>query len=381
MVVTFVIAPLAMGASCGGMSSADAKPTSMRERLAALVAKDSRKDQDPCTLITAAEMSRWVGTLATPQFRANDDGTPNTAGERCVYRGADGREVTIWTQSGGGRAAGKAMRDIPATLGSGLAKGGATGMDTMTNRVMDGNNAGPWDQATWIPGGSLMVTKGDAVLQVDMRVAGGRKDDALAIAKIAVPRIGKPLSYDGAKAVALAPKPRVAPKNACDLIPRAAVEAAIGKLAGAPNAEPDGKGCTYKVVTSEGERTYPVSYAWQGGRQSYAFAVNSMSTFGGITGLPSSSALDTLTPTGDMGKLMGGLVKMASGGSERSALGSSTKVGFKTDTTLKGPWDKAALLHGTQLLGLKGDVFVGLALETADYDRAKALLAAICSRI
>jgi hypothetical protein len=298
-----------------------------------------------------------------------------------VYRGTDGREVTIWTQSGGGRTAGVAMRDIPKQLGGALAKGGATGMDTLANRVMDGSNPGPWDQATWIPGGSLMVTKGDDALQVDMRVAGGRKDDALAIARIAVPRIGKPLSYDGAKAVALAPKPRVAPKNACDFIPRAAVEAAIGKLAGAPNVNPDGSGCTYRVVTSEGERTYPVEYVWQGGRQNYALLVNGMSTLGGITGLPARSPMDTMTPTGDMGKLMGGLVKMVGGGSKNAALGSSTKVGFKTDTTLKGPWDKAALLHGTQLLGLKGDVFVGMMLESADYDRAKALLATICARI
>src|SRR5689334_25300948 len=91
-------------------------------------------EQDPCTLVSAAEMRPWVGALATPQFRATDDDVPDKLGERCVYRGTDGREVTIGTQSGGGRAGGAALRDIPTTLGAGLAKGGATGMDTMANR-------------------------------------------------------------------------------------------------------------------------------------------------------------------------------------------------------------------------------------------------------
>ena len=31
----------------------------------------------------------------------------------------------------------------------------------------------------------------------------------------------------------------------------------------------------------------------------------------------------------------------------KSAPGAVTTVGFKYDTTLKGPWDRAALLHGT----------------------------------
>ena len=381
IVLTFVTAPLAMGASCGGMSSADARSTSIRDRISALVARDSRRDQDPCTLLSASDVRPWVGALATPPFRATDDAIPDVRGERCVYRGADGREVTIWTQPGGGRAGGAAMRDVPTKLGAALAKGGAPGMDTLANRVMQQGPAGPWDQATWIPGGSLMVTKGDAAIQIDMTAAGGKKDDALAIARIAVPRLGKPLDYDGAKAVALAPKPKTPPKSACDVLPRAQVEAAIGKLEATPNADPDGTTCTYKVRSAEGERVYPVEFTWQGGRKNYAMLVGGMSTLGGITGLPASSPLDTMKPNAEMGKMIGGLMKMVGGGSPNSATGAATKVGFTTDTTLKGPWDKAALLHGTQLLALKNDVFVGMTLESADYERAKALMAAICSRL
>ena len=64
-----------------------------------------------------------------------------------------------------------------------------------------------------------------------------------------------------------------------------------------------------------------------------------------------------------------------------AAPGAVAQVGLKTDTTLKGPWDNASLLHGTQLIAVKNDVFVAMTLESADYDKAKALMAAICSRL
>jgi hypothetical protein len=62
-------------------------------------------------------------------------------------------------------------------------------------------------------------------------------------------------------------------------------------------------------------------------------------------------------------------------------LGAAAKVGFATDTTLKGPWDRAALLHGTQLVAVRNDAFVGMSLVSADLDKAKALLGAICERL
>ena len=67
-------------------------------------------------------------------------------------------------------------------------------------------------------------------------------------------------------------------------------------------------------------------------------------------GMPSTSPLDTMTPPPQMKAIMGGLMKMV-GGSEAKgkAPGASSTVGFRTDTTLTGPWDNAALLHGTQL--------------------------------
>lgn len=84
---------------------------------------------------------------------------------------------------------------------------------------------------------------------------------------------------------------------------------------------------------------------------------------------------------GDMGRMVGGLRTIATGASANSAPGAVTTVGFTADTTLEGPWDRATLLHGTQLIAVRHDVFVAIDLQSADYASAERLLAAICARL
>jgi hypothetical protein len=335
---------------------------------------------DPCTLLSAAEAAPYVGPPGTPPYRASD-GVPDPQGDQCVYRGRDGREITVepdWTGAGAGRAA----QDAPAALDTALNRSGASGLGAMGQRVMKKEPAGPWDEATWIPGGALMATKGDAMVNIDVSAASGKENDAVALAQIILPRFAHPLSYDGAKAVALVPKPPAHPASACDFVPRAAIEAAIGPLNGAPSSDAAETSCTYRVSTPEGVREYPVEFVWQNGQKNYAMLKHGMATTGEAMGLPSTSALDTLTPPPGMQKMMGGMMKMLGGASsEGKAPGAATTVGFRTDTTLVGPWDNASLLHGTQLIAVRHDVFVGMSLQSADYARAKALLAAICSRL
>jgi len=101
-------------------------------------------------------------------------------------------------------------------------------------------------------------------------------------------------------------------------------------------------------------------------------------------GLPAGSPLDTMKPPPQMQAVVGGVMKMLAGtggGDAAPAPGAAATIGLRTDTTLHEPWDGAALLHGTQLIAVRHDVFVGLGLHSADYDRAKALLAAICSAL
>jgi hypothetical protein len=344
---------------------------------------DLSRAHDPCTLITAAEATPYVGPLAVPPYRASD-GAADAGGDQCVYRGRDGRLVTVRPTWSGGHMIGQVLKAPGAVMGA-LAKG-APGLDSMTHMVMK-PEAGPWDQATWIPGGSLFATKGERQIQVDVSAASGDESDAKALAGIAMPRFEHPLAYDGSKAVALVPKPRPHPARACDLVPRAAVEAAIGPTDGAATSDDPERSCTWKVRTAEGERSYPVQVVWEGGAKSYQMLVHGLSSVSGMFGVPSSATatLDTMKPPPEMQAAIGGLMKMVSGSSEGggagSAPGAPTKVGFSTDTTLKGPWDHAALVHGTQLVAVRGDAFVGMSLVSADYEKAKALLAAICSRL
>lgn len=338
------------------------------------------ENQDPCTLLSASEATKYIGALATPPYRSDDDHA-NTSGDACVYRSRDGRELLVKSHSAGATAAGDAMVDVPKKLGAALSAHGMPGMDTMANRVMAQVPAGPWDKATWIPGGSLFVTKGDAMAVVDVTGASGKQSDAIEIAKIVAPRIGHPLDYDGAKAVALVPKPPAHSANPCEFISRAEVEAAIGTLAAEPVADSDGSMCTYRVETSNGTRQYPVAYTWEGGARGMNMMKHGMSTFGGVMGMPSTSMLDTMKPTGQMGDLIGGLVKVASGGSMHTAAGAAATTGLRTDTTLAGPWDQAMLFHGTQLMAVRHDAMVDISLTSADYERAKALLTTIANKL
>ena len=333
---------------------------------------------DPCTFLSATEATPYVGALATPPYRASD-GAADVHGDQCMYRGQDGRQVTVvpdW--SGGGTAATGMVQGAVNALG----RTGGGDLDSMAHRVVKAEINGPWDKATWIPGGALFASKGNRSAQVDVSGASGREEDAVALGKIIMPRFDHPLSYDGAKAVALAPKPRAHPAKACDFIPQADVEAAIGPLAGAPLSDSPETSCTWKVTTSEGERDYAVEFVWQGGQKNYTMLKHQMATVAGVMGTPAGSPMDTMKPPPEMQKMIGGMMKLVGGrGAEGKAPGAAATIGFQTDTMLAGPWDNASLLHGTQLIAVRHDVSVGMSLESADYEKAKALLAAICSRL
>jgi hypothetical protein len=358
--------------ACGGK---DGSPSRALQN----AARSGRADHDPCSLLSAAEAQPYVGPLASPPYRASD-GAADVAGDECLYRGADGREVTVRPDWSGGAFMGRVMTGIPNAVGA-LDKG-APGIDSMTKKVMGQAPPGPWDRATWIPGGSLFAQKGEAQVNIDVSGASGQESDALAIARAIVPRFAHPLGYDGARAVALAPKPRPHPANACDVLPRSDVEAAIGPLDGEPTSDAPETSCTYRVSTPAGQRAYAVEFVWQGGQKNFRLLEHQMATVAGVLGTPSTSPLDTMHPPPEMKAAIGGLMKMIGGASAAGkAPGAISTVGMRTDTTLAGTWDHAALLHGTQLIAVRRDVFVGMSLESADYEKAKALLGAICARL
>ena len=337
---------------------------------------------DPCTLLTASEAQTYVGVLSTPPYRASDDGIANVHGSQCVYRGSGGRQLSITWNGKGAAQAGSIVESVPNTVGGAFDKAGQGGIAANTHRVMVQVPGGPWDKASWIPGGTLFVTKGDQGANIDVSGASGKQSDAVAIARQLVPRFNNPLAYDGARAVASAPKPKQHTGSACGVVPQAAVETAIGPLASAPTADPDGSKCVYRVATPQGVRTYSVEYVWQGGLKNYNMLKNGSSTFGSVAGGGVfMGGLDSMPQDPKTAAMIGGLMKLAGGGGGGGAPGAASQVGFKTDSTLQGPWDNATLLHGTQLLAVKADVMVGMDLQSADYEKAKTLLAAICSNL
>jgi hypothetical protein len=337
---------------------------------------------DPCTLLAAGEAQNYIGTLTAPPFRADDDGAASARGMQCVYRGSGGRQLGITWNAAGAAAAGAAAESVPNSLGSVFEQAGQPDLAANAHRVMAQGPQGPWEKATWIPGGTLFVTKGDQGANIDVSGASGKEADAVAIARLLVPRFSQPLAYDGARAAATMAKAKPHSGGACGVVPQAAVEAAIGPLTGAPTVDPDGSTCEYRVATPQGQRAYTIAYVWQGGIRNYNMLKNGPATMGSAMGgsLP-MGGLDSMPQDANTSALIGGLMKLAGGANAGAAPGAATQVGFKTDSTLQGPWDSATLLHGTQLLAVKADVMVGMDLKSADYEKAKALMAAICSRL
>ena len=376
ILAAFGAAALVVGCGKGNSASETASPSSQQS---VAVMPKTVTIADPCTLLSATEAQAYVGALIFPPFRATDDGVADVAGNACAYRGAGARQLIIVRTGEGSAAAAKIANEVPNIIGGALEKAGAGNLADSAHRVMADIPGGPWDKATWIPGGTLFVTKGNDGANIDVS-GGGTQSEAVAIARLIVPRLDHPLDYDGAKAAAAHPAPKANPPGACEVVTSAAVEHAIGPLDGAPRPDSDGSKCSYQVATHQGPRTYQVDYVWRGGTKNFNMLKNSMSTLGSVMGgnIP-TAGMDSMKMDPNMSKMMGGLMKLAGAGD--AAPGAATQVGFKTDTNLQGPWDSAMLMHGTQLFAVKNDIMVGMDLRSADYEKAKALLAVICSSL
>jgi hypothetical protein len=257
--------------------------------------------------------------------------------------------------------------------------------------VMGSAGSGPWDNSNWFPTGTLIVFKGDASFDIDMSAANGGKDGAIDLATKAIGRLDQPLDYDGTRAVAFAPKP-VPRVPACDLIPHARAEAILGALTTPPKADSANTTCTYTVASADGDVSYPVAITWDNGYKELNTLKRSMSSIAGALGASSKTInvgrggmqpqVHTSMP--DMPALNPAQQKMLSAFSKAvgvPGMSGVMKRGMKTDSTLVGPWDGAALVNGMWLVASRHDVAVTINLGDADYDKAKALLAAACEQL
>jgi hypothetical protein len=388
----------AIAATCAAIALASGCGKKPASAGAATATSAGDSGDDPCRYLTAAEAEPYTGSLLVPPYRSTSDAVAQPSGDNCLYRGKDGREVLIDYSAHGGAMAGTVARRVPQVMDRLLrnAAGGAQGGPETQGpgaAVMGSVGPGPWDNSNWFPTGTLAVYKGDAALMIDVSAASGGKDGAADLARKAVARLAQPLDYNGAKAVAQAPKPdpRV---PACSLIPRAQAEAALGPLSSDPVADADGNTCTYKVASADGDVSYPVAITWTNGYKQLNMLKRGMSMAGGLlgpaqkafnvgggpmpdlshasSGMPAIPKLDSTQQ-----KLFDGFAKMVG----VSGMSGAVKRGLKTDTTLTGPWDAAALINGMWLIGTRHDVAITINLGNADYDKAKALLAAACQKL
>jgi hypothetical protein len=338
----------------------------------------SDRGDDPCVYIASTEAEAYVGPLATPPFRYDEsDGTPNTDGKKCMYRGRDGREITVDMMLGGAKMAVAVTAGVPRVVGRMVKATGHPEQQAVTEAMTQKGDQGPWDNAQWMGvTGTLEAVKGDSGVIIDVSASNAGEQGAYALAREALPRLGKPLEYDGSHAAALAPKPRTPLANACDLIPRARVEQAIGTLAGEPQRDTLGTSCTYRVAGANGVQEYPLDITWVNGSHEFAMMKGAVGAAPAAIGLPAGGAMPALPPEAQ--KMLGQISKMTGGA---LAAPSSMVHGPPTDTTFVGPWDRAGMVGGSTMIAARHDVMIEILLTSGEYDKAKALLIAACEQL
>jgi hypothetical protein len=334
------------------------------------------RNDDPCIYLAATEAEAYVGPLETPPFRFEESaGAPSEDGDHCMYRGRNGREIMVDVLAGGAKMASAVTAGVPRVMGRMLKATGHQDQEGVPAAISQQGERGPWDTVQWLPViGTLEAVKGDSGLLINVKVSNAGEQGAYVLAREALPRLGKPLDYDGAHAAALAPKPRVPLANPCDLIPRARVEQAIGPLSGEPKHDESGETCTYRVATTSGSQEYALDIMWINGNRQLAMLTGSVAAAAPALGMPGGGAAPTLPPEAQ--QMLSQISKLTGGSLAAPSLTHSAA----TDGALTGPWDAAAFVGGI-LAATKHNVMIELIPGSANYDKAKALLAAACERL
>ena len=346
---------------------------------AAVASLMANRGNDPCVYLASTEAEAYVGPLATPPFRFDEStGAPDVEGRHCMYRGRNGREIMVDVLAGGARMTAAVTAGVPRVMGRMLKATGHGDLQGVPASITQQGQQGPWDNAQWMPViGTLQAVKGDSGVVIDVLASNAGEQGAYALAREALARLGKPLEYDGAHAATLAPKPRAPLANPCDLIPRVRVEQAIGSLSGEPERGSSGATCTYRVATAGGAQEYPLDFRWINGAREFTHLKGSVGAASTALGMPGGVA-PTLPPEAQKAaqQMIGQITKMSGG-----ALGAPGLMHPASDSSLTGPWDAAGLVSG-ELVATKHNVMVQLPLTPmADYDKAKALLAAACEQL
>lgn len=354
---------------------------------------------DPCALVSAADVAPYLGTLRHPPYRVDSEGAADPEGGACRYESLTGRRIII------------APTFSDARLAWGMLSIGARAVqqvittDSGQTDTLDGN----WDELKVMPGERLYALKGEAMVDVDVAGTKAGLLGATQLADIALRRLGQPLDYDGAAAARSAPGPLVARKDPCSLVTPDEAAQVLGELLAPPKSSTGA--CTYFIrnplgALASGPKEVTLSVEWRDGFVSIARAKEAAASVISISD-SASMAKSTcgINANGEMACIDSVLrmdtvqtradAEMSKSATDRAmrdklrgvlgSLGMATNEGSlraRTDTTsLKGPWDEAALLGGIAFIAVKKDVAISMDLQLLGLDKGKALVAKAMSRL
>lgn len=346
---------------------ADSAAGGLLGKLAAMARHDdsasaANAGRDPCALVTRQEAEVYLGPLARDPYRGTTDLAGNPRGRFCVYRTPVGRSILITPDWTDGKLTMK-MNSFGQKMMSSVLTDESGKADTL---------GGEWDDVAWT-GGDLIVLKGDVSLDIDVSGSKAGVLGAAKLAEAALPRIAKPLAYDGTKAADGAPGALVAPRDPCSLFPRKDVEAVVGPLTGDPEHVTQGnEGCVFKLPPNPSYlREITVKVLWKGGFKEMnqllwaAHQVNSSFTNKIMPGGTDAARRDT--------GMQRGIAKLEQA---TGAKVNQDKLFTKADTGAQGdgPWDDAAIVAGLEFVAVKKDVMMTLDLRLFSLEKARALV-------
>jgi hypothetical protein len=223
---------------------------------------DTVAANNPCSLLTAAEVEAVLGEpLAGLPYRANAT-VPSATGDTCRYEAASFRAINLRVDwSGGAQAFGL----IGAVSGAADAAG-LKGVLTLS----DGTKlSGAWDQAGVFMCCEFNALHGDERVVVDIGSSKATVEAAAALADKAVQRLDHPIEIDSNSGIVEATardKTRPGIASACALVTRAEAEALVGTaLVSEPQGAEDG--CTYawKSDGSDDQEQISLAVTWRDG--------------------------------------------------------------------------------------------------------------------
>ena len=381
---------------------------------------------DPCQLLTVAEVEAALGPLAVPPYRSTQNSDePSARGDSCIYVARDDHNLNLSVSFTGGKAilgmfgavtdavhqatggaapqqgagGGSVLHQSGASGGKATLHGGSLPVDFLPH---DAAYAGEWDEVRVMGCCRLNTFLDDSAIVLDFSGSKLSPAQAVELVNKALLRLKTPITtIDGRAGVAAATQrltARAKHPHACDLVPRATAEALLGvHLSRDPVG--DDTGCEYRYRPTGNQDTgsdevINIAVNWRFGfsefREGGAIAHSAAQSLPGINGVENAANLGASMMAGIQEKM-----KQAGGGSFESlgkavesmagqAQGKKTatpeggKAAPKAPDTFVGPWDDARWNYPDFVAvhrNIQIDVKAGLTPEIGQKFAAKAFAA------